>query len=174
MNISKLRINESPLKKLSILELWTCFIHQSKVKQSLDLLILWSLSSDIMTSDFHKLVYLWVLFTRTAIESPHRRTTKTPPMLIRFRAEALVTSTAWAGQYSESPTSFPSHHLLYSICMALFSCSRRIACDILSLHLDPLGVAIPYPLLSTRPPIWVRLQSLCTNQSSMEDSQRKA
>ena len=39
MNISKLRINESPLKKLSIVELWTCFIHQSKVKQSSNFMI---------------------------------------------------------------------------------------------------------------------------------------
>ena len=34
-----------------------------------------------------------------------------------------------------------------------FSCRNRIDCDILSLHLEPLGVAMPYPFESSKPPI---------------------
>ena len=78
-----------------------------------------------------------------------------------------------------SPVFF--HHLLYSIWIVPFSWSSRMARERGSRHLEPLGVAIPYlmrmlrlrithnyntimthPLLSSRPPIWVRLQSLCT------------
>ena len=38
-------------------------------------------------------------------------------------------------------------------CIVPFSCKNRIDCDILSLHLEPLGVAMPYPFESSKPPI---------------------
>ncbi|CAD6226433.1 GSCOCG00005821001-RA-CDS, partial [Cotesia congregata] len=44
---------------------------------------------------------------------------------------------------------------------ALFSFPFSVLMQAITI-ISPIGVAIPYPLLSSSPPIWVRLQSRCT------------
>lgn len=76
--------------------------------------------------------------TMMATASPQSRTTNTPPMLSTSKAFALLSLLflSFLSQDSWSPL-LCFHHLSYIICISPFSCSSRIARDILSRHGDP-------------------------------------